>query len=94
MLYHRELRVPMLAHLPVHHNVTDATLRDIVETTRLTDQFVKESTEESFARAEKFYNKRTVTSNYKVGDIALLYDEHIMPGLSKKLHRFYRPSQL
>ena len=89
MLFHREIRIPMLAHLPVSTNVKDATLEDIAERTSEIDKFIQESSEASFARADVHYNKRVITPHFKVGDRVLLYDEHVSTG-SRKLHRFYR----
>ena len=94
MLYKREIRLPILAQLPLQLNINDRTLTDLVETTRLTNELLKQNTATSFARADKFYNRKAQTPNYKEGDHVLLYDENVPPGEMRKLHRFYRPVEI
>jgi len=83
-----------MAQLPLQIPTADATLTEIVENTRLTNDLIKQNTENSFARAEKFYNRKAVTPSYTEGQTVLLYDENVPLGEMRKLHRFYRPVQI
>ena len=94
MLYHRELRLPIMATVPIHVESKDKTLTELVETTRVTDRLLHDNTEHSFSTADKYYNKKAVTPTYNLHDTVLLYDEHIPAGEMKKLHCFYRPVEV
>ena len=93
-MYKQELHLPVMAQLPLQIPTADATLTEMVENTRLTNDLIKQNTENSFARAEKFYNRKAVTPNYTEGQTVLLYDENVPLGEMRKLHRFYRPVQI
>ena len=90
-LYHRELRIPIMATLPVSTENMDKTLSHVLETTRVTDQLIEDNTQESFSRADKSYNKTAEVRQYKRGDKVLSYDEHVAVGTMRKLNIFYRP---
>jgi len=94
MLMHRELRIPLMATLPLSVDTTDKTLSQVVETTRLTDNLIQENTEASFKQADKYYNRQAVSREFQIGDSALLYDEHVPAGVMRKMHRFYRPVEV
>jgi len=74
MLYHRELRLPIMATVPIHVESKDKTLTQLVETTRVTDSLLHDNTEHSFSTADKYYNKKAVTPTYSLHDTVLLYD--------------------
>lgn len=94
MIYHRELRIPVMATLPLSVDTTDKTLTQLVETTRLTDNLIQENTEASFRQADKYHNRHAVPRQFQVGDRLLLYDEHVPAGVMRKMHRFYRPVEV
>jgi len=94
MLFQRELHLPVMVQLPLQLHNKDRTLTEIVETTRLTDDLVRENTAQSFKRADKFYNRKAITPDVKLGQTVLLYDEHVPSDEMRKLHQFYRPVQI
>jgi len=91
LMYHRDIRTPLLATLPVVMPSMDETLSGVMETMYTTDQLIEENTQKSFAAADKSYNIKATIPKYSVGQRVLLYDEYVPAGKMRKLHRFYRP---
>jgi len=67
MVHHREMRIPLTATLPISVDSRDKTLTQIVETTRLTDNIIRENTEESFNKTDVFYNRKAKVREFVKG---------------------------
>jgi len=91
LLFHRDIRTPFLAQLPIRPQTNDITLSELVDTVRQTDQLLDENTQKSFQQADQRYRNKAATPTYTVGDRVLLYDEYVSSGQMRKLHKFYRP---
>lgn len=91
LLYHRDLRTPLLAQLPVRPQTIDVTMSEMLDTMHTTDQLIEVNTRQSFATTDRSYNVKATVPNYKLGQRLLLYDEYVPSGQMRKLHRFYRP---
>jgi len=94
MVFHRELRIP---HLPYPSQVSefrDKSILELAETRRLTDELIYENTQNSFAKADKFYNRSAQERVFAVGDTALMYSENVPVGTMRKLYCFYRPVEI
>ena len=72
----------------------DKSIMESAETARLTDELIHANTQDSFAGADKFYNRTAQERVFSVGDIAYLYSEHVPAGTLRKLHCFYRPVEI
>ena len=94
MVFHRELRVPIMARLQVTVDTQDKTLSQLMDTARVTDELIQENTQQSFQQADKFYNRHAVAREFQIGQQALLYDEKVPIGVMRKMHRFYRPVEI
>ena len=94
VVFHKELRVPIMARLPVTVDTQDKTLSDLMDTARVTDELIQENTQQSFQQADKFYNRHAVARDFQIGQKALLYDEKVPLGVMRKMHRFYRPVEI
>ena len=90
LMYHRDIRTPFLATLPVVTPSMNDTLSGMMETMRTTDQLIEVNTQKSFVATDKSYNVKATVPNYKAGQRVLLYDENVPTGQMRKLHRFYR----
>jgi len=91
LLFHRDIRTPFLAQLPIRPQTSDITLSELVDTVRQTDQLLDENTQKSFQQADQRYRNKATTPTYTMGDRVLLYDEYVPSGQMRKLHKFYRP---
>lgn len=94
MTYHRELRLPWLADFPLNVQSQDRMLTDLLDTVRVTDNLIRENTLQSFAQADRQYNKNAKPRKYEEGDKALLYSEYVPAGEMRKMHIFYRPIKI
>jgi len=88
LMYHRDIRTPFLATLPVVTPSMNDTLSGMMETMRTTDKLIEENTQKSFAATDKSYNVKATVPNYKAGQRVLLYDEYVPTGQMRKLQNY------
>lgn len=89
-LFHRELRIPITMQIPGTMDLTNPTLTELANNTRLVSDFIRDETEQPFQRASKFHDRSAIVPRYKVGDQVLLHNEHVGIGEMRKMHKFYR----
>lgn len=76
--------------IPGTMDLTNPTLTELANNTRLVSDFIRDETEQPFQRASKFHDRSAIVPRYKVGDQVLLHNEHVGIGEMRKMHKFYR----
>jgi len=70
------------------------TLVELAETARFTDALPHDNTQDSFEKADSFYNRKEQDGNFALGDTAYMYGENVPVGTLRKLHCFGRPVEI
>jgi len=61
LLFHRDIRTPFLAQLPIRPQTSDITLSELVDTVRQTDQLLDENTQKSSQQVDQRYRNKVTT---------------------------------